>query len=348
MTKQIAFSRQTVEVEKLLSYIDKFKSQKVSVLGDIILDEYTWGTVERVSPEAPIVVVQVERENFKLGGAANVAQNLKELGAEVTLFGVIGDDEAGILLSGILEDSGISGAGLVKDKGRPTTRKTRIVAHGQQVVRVDRESQDPICEEIESRLYDCLATSTPGMNSIVISDYKKGVITPLLSKTLLDLNKKGVTGMGKIPVVVDPKGNNYDWYRGASCVKPNRKEAADVSNIKIRNPQDAILAASSIRDAHDFECVMVTLGEMGLVVVEKDKEPFQLDTIAQEVFDVSGAGDTVSAVFSLALAVGASPIEASILANCAAARVIREIGTAAVRANELKEVLEFWVEHQSV
>jgi len=348
MTKQIALSRQTIDVEKLLSYIDQFSLQKVSVLGDIILDEYTWGTVERVSPEAPIVVVQVERENFKLGGAANVAQNLKELGADVTLFGVIGDDEAGILLSRIIEETGISGVGLVKDNSRPTTRKTRIVAHGQQVVRVDRESQDPISDDIERRLYDGLSDTTPRMNSIVISDYKKGVITPHLGKTLTSLKERGITGMGKIPVVVDPKGKNYDWYRGASCVKPNRKEAAEVSNIKIKSPEDAVLAAGSIRDAHDFECVMVTLGEMGLVVVEKDKEPFQLDTIAQEVFDVSGAGDTVSAVFSLALAVGASPIEASILANCAAARVIREVGTAAVDANELKEVLRFWADHQSL
>ncbi|HMO16511.1 MAG TPA: D-glycero-beta-D-manno-heptose-7-phosphate kinase [Oligoflexia bacterium] len=335
-----------IDTNKLFSYIDQFNSVKISVLGDIILDEYTWGTVDRVSPEAPIVVVNVKEENVKLGGAANVAHNMRKLGAEVHLFGVVGNDDAGNQVSSLLEGIGISDQGLVRDSSRPTTRKTRIIAHSQQVVRVDRENDDPIDSLVEQSLYKKFSELCPKVNSIVISDYKKGVVTSALPEVLVSLRSKGVTGMNKIPVIVDPKGTNYDCYQGASCVKPNKKEATQVSGIKIKTPDDAIRSANQIKEKNDFECVMVTLGEMGLVLVQNDTGSFKLDTIAQEVFDVSGAGDTVSAVFALCLSVGASPVEASVIANCAAARVIREVGTAAVEPDELKEVLSFWNTHQ--
>ncbi len=331
-----------IDVKKLNSYINLFKGVKITVLGDVIVDEYTWGSVDRVSPEAPIVVVHVTNESFRLGGAANVANNLARLGAEVTLCGVVGGDETGKICVEMLAGEGIDPMGVIVDPSRPTTKKTRIIAHSQQVVRVDRELAEPVEADIAESLYSSYTRLTGESKASIVSDYGKGVVTNGLSASLMEMKSSGLIGYGKCPVVVDPKGVNYSPYYGATCIKPNKKEASMVTGLKIKTRSDAIAVAESIRKAGSFEMAMVTLGEMGLVLVKDGKPAFELDTIAQEIFDVSGAGDTVSAVFTLSLAVGALPEEAATLANCAAARVIREVGTATLDCDELKEVVEYW------
>lgn len=331
-----------VDVSKLNSFVDLYKGVKITVLGDIIVDEYIWGNVDRVSPEAPIVVVQVTNESFRLGGAANVANNLAKLGAEVTLCGVVGDDLTGKTCVEMLASEGIDPMGIVIDSGRPTTKKSRIIAHSQQVVRVDREVAEDINPEIQNGLYTSYQKLTASSRASIVSDYGKGVITDRLSHYLGQMKDAGTIGFQKRPVIVDPKGTNYSRYHGATCVKPNKKEASQVTGIKIKTRKDAIDVAEGVRKSGGFDMAMVTLGELGLVLVRENANPFELDTIAQDIFDVSGAGDTVSAVFTLSLAVGASPEESATLANCAAARVIREVGTATLDTDDLKEVVEFW------
>jgi rfaE bifunctional protein kinase chain/domain len=332
--------------DKLCEYVDRFSSASLTVIGDVIVDEYVEGAVNRVSPEAPIVVVDVRRESVRLGGAANVAHNIASLGGEVSLCGVVGDDEGGELCLSMLQDLGVATTHLLKDKERPTTRKTRIIGQSQQIVRIDREVVTPVTGEIAKTLYKGFHQSIHETQGALVADYKKGVITEDLSAVIKAYSKEDTYGLRAKNIIVDPKGNNYENYYGASCIKPNRKEASQISGIPITSRSDAIKAALVIKELGQFESVMITLGELGLVLVEEGKDPFELDTIAQEVFDVSGAGDTVLAVFSLSLAVGASPLEAATIANCAAARVIREVGTAAIEKEDLKEVLQFWEKHK--
>lgn len=331
-----------IDVLKLCSYIDKFKGIRQVVFGDLILDEYVWGTVDRVSPEAPIVVVNVKSESLRLGGAANVANNMSKLGADVTICGVIGEDKIGSTCLDLLASEGIDPLGLVTDAERPTTKKTRVIASSQQIVRVDRESTDAISEEVMTKSLQEFSKVIKHSKGGVISDYGKGVVDNRLSPLLSSLKSSKEIGLNICPIVVDPKGYNYSKYIGATAIKPNKKEATEISGIRIKTRHDACEAANFIKSQGNYDVVMVTLGELGLILLEDNNKTTELDTIAQEVFDVTGAGDTVSAVFTLALSVGASPEEAAILANCAAARVIREIGNATLEPDELKAVVEFW------
>lgn len=335
-----------ISASKLCAYVDAFSDASICVFGDVILDEYIHGSVSRVSPEAPIVVVEVEDESIRLGGAANVAHNIATLGAKVSLCGVLGEDEAASRCINLLEEKRISTDSIVIDPSRPTTRKTRVIGQAQQIVRIDREVSSPVPVTVEEELYGKLTSLFKTSASTLISDYKKGVVTPGLSRFISEASASTEYGFRKRSIIVDPKGNNYAPYYGASCVKPNRKEASEISGVSIKTREDALRAAQVIMDMGNFESVMITLGEMGMVLIERGQEPFELDTIAQEIYDVSGAGDTVLAVFSLSLAVGALPHEAATIANCAAARVIREVGTAAIDPEDLKEVLRFWEKHQ--
>ena len=331
-----------LNISKLCGYVDKFKGVRQVVFGDLILDEYVWGVVERVSPEAPIVVVHVKSESHRLGGAANVANNMSKLGADVTICGVIGDDSVGSICADMLAAEGIDPLGLVTDSTRPTTKKTRIIASSQQIVRVDRETSEEISHEIMNKSLAEFSKVVKQAKGVVISDYGKGVVDQRLSEVLRELKSSKHIGMNICPVLVDPKGYNYSKYIGATCVKPNKKEASEISGIRIKTKEDSFRAASFIKEQGSYDFVLVTLGDLGMVLFE-DKDKFsELETIAQEVFDVTGAGDTVSAVFTLALSVGASPEDAAILANCAAAKVIREVGNATLEPDELKAVVEFW------
>ncbi len=336
----------SVDSDKLCGYVDAFSKARLCVFGDIILDEYVNGEVSRVSPEAPVLVVEVVKESVRLGGAANVAHNIATLGGVVSLCGVLGDDEGGSQCISLLESAGISSEYIVRDSSRPTTKKTRVIGQSQQIVRIDREVTTPVSGDVESRVYTSFRKGISVSNSALVADYRKGVVTKALSEVISETSKSGEYGLRKKSIIVDPKGNDYTWYYNASCVKPNKKEASQISGVTIKTREDALKAARIIKEMGSFESVMITLGDLGMVLLEDQGEPFALDTIAQEVFDVSGAGDTVLAVFALSLAVGALPSEAATIANCAAARVIREVGTAAINPEDLKEVIRFWEKHQ--
>jgi len=327
------------KVSELLSIIEKFKDTPILLVGDLMLDHYVWGKVDRISPEAPVVVVEVTEESERPGGAALVAHNLVQLGAKVYLSGIIGDDGAGRSLASILEALSIDTSALIVDSNRPTTVKTRVIAHSQQVVRVDRENKDPVSGSIGVELAKRIEKLIPKTKALIISDYAKGAITePLFD--LLDIeNQAGRLGFGKYPVVIDPKAPNFSLYRSATVIKPNRAEAAAAANIAIPTRAHALSAGQILLDKWGSEMVLITLGDEGMALVTNNPElpqTVEIDTTAREVFDVSGAGDTVNAVFTLALAVGASPSDAAQLANYAAGLVVAEVGTVAVTAADLR------------
>ena len=323
--------------ERLLSLIDKFQNTPILLVGDMMLDHYVWGKVERISPEAPVVVVQVTEESERPGGAALVAHNLVQLGAKVYLGGFIGEDSSGLALKNLLENLGINTDALIVDPERPTTVKTRVIAHSQQVVRVDREKVGTVSGELGVELSKRLAQVMPDTKAMVVSDYAKGAVT----ETLFDLldEKKSQLGFGKYPVVIDPKAPNFSLYRNATVIKPNRAEAARAANMEIPSRAHAISAGEILLRRWGCEIVLITLGEDGMVLVSNSPglpSTVEIDTTAREVFDVSGAGDTVNAVFTLALATGAEPGDAARLANYAAGLVVAEVGTVAVTAQDLR------------
>jgi len=323
--------------ERLLSLIDAFQDTPILLVGDMMLDHYVWGKVERISPEAPVVVVQVTEESERPGGAALVAHNLVQLGAKVYLGGFIGEDSSGLALKNLLENLGINTDALIVDPERPTTVKTRVIAHSQQVVRVDREKVGTVSGELGVELSKRLAQVMPDTKAMVVSDYAKGAVT----ETLFDLldEKKSQLGFGKYPVVIDPKAPNFSLYRNATVIKPNRAEAARAANMEIPSRAHAISAGEILLRRWGCEIVLITLGEDGMVLVSNSPglpSTVEIDTTAREVFDVSGAGDTVNAVFTLALATGAEPGDAARLANYAAGLVVAEVGTVAVTAQDLR------------
>ncbi len=323
----------------LLNLIDSFKDTPILLVGDVMLDHYVWGKVERISPEAPVVVVQVTEESHRPGGAALVAHNLVQLGAKVYLGGFIGDDQAGGSLRTLLDGLNIDTSALIVDSTRPTTVKTRVIAHSQQVVRVDREENRPIAGQLGVELAARIAELMPKTKALVISDYAKGTITEPLFDLLDESAAQGKLGYGKYPVVIDPKAPNFSLYRHATVIKPNRAEAARAANMEIPTRAHALSAGEVLLDRWGCEIVLITMGEEGMALIgnRPDLPHFtEIDTVARDVFDVSGAGDTVNAVFTLALAVGASPSDAAMLANYAAGLVVAEVGTVAVTAKDLR------------
>ena len=340
-------SRQQMDQEKetseLLRIVERFNGTPVVVLGDLIVDHYIWGKVERISPEAPVVVVQVREENHRPGGAANVANNLVALGANVSMLGAVGDDESGKTLVRMLEKLGMNTEGVLVDPSRPTTLKTRVIAHAQQIVRVDREDTRPLDAKFQEAFGSRLQSALAHTRGVILSDYAKGAVGAHVFGRIKLAYEEGVLGYGTIPVLVDPKAPNFTLYSRSTIVKPNRKEAEEASGMHIRTRADAIVAGRALLDAWNTEMVLITLGEMGMVLVSKVKgadEDVEIDTVARDVFDVSGAGDTVSAVFLLALSVKATPRQAAMLANYAAGIVVGEIGTATVNTTELQNAIQ--------
>lgn len=329
------------DTAELLAIIDRFAGARIAVVGDLILDRYVWGDVDRISPEAPVVVVSVNRESQSLGGAANVAHNLVGLGAQVSLAGVAADDDHGRLLLRLLEERGIDASGIVMAQDRSTTVKTRVIAAVQQVVRIDRETSDPIEQSAAEELRARVDALLPKTSALIVSDYAKGVITPSFLTYLAEQTARGIFGLGKIPLIIDPKDRNFGNYRGATIVKPNRKEAQAASGMTIKSRADGARAAQALCTRWESDMVLVTLGAEGMVLERKDQpgQGFAVDTHARDVFDVSGAGDTVAAVLSLALAVGAPPPQAATLANFAAGIVVGMVGAVAVPIERLREVV---------
>jgi D-glycero-beta-D-manno-heptose-7-phosphate kinase len=306
--------------------------RRIVVFGDVMLDEFVWGDVSRISPEAPVPVVDIRRESVRLGGAANVLANLNALGARASVVGVVGRDRAGERLLAALEEAGAlnSHAGLVTDENRPTTLKTRIIAHNQLVVRADRERRTPVSAATEDRLIAALIAALPEADAFVVSDYDKGAVTPRILREILPrATKRG------IPVLVDPKIRNFDAYRPATLVTPNHHEALRLTNTEDDSDAGVAHAARLIRERLNCESVLITRGEHGMMLLERDAAPVYVATVAREVYDVTGAGDTVIATLAAALAARASLVEAAALANHAAGIVVAKLGTATASADEL-------------
>ncbi len=313
--------------------IDKLSGRRLAVIGDSMVDRFLWGRVDRISPEAPVPVVRVEQETVKLGGAANVAANIRALGAEAFLFGICGPDEAGRQLRGLLHERGIDDSGLLECPSRPTTIKTRIIAHNQQVVRADREEDAPIGEALVGQLSACL-TATGPFDGIIFSDYGKGVLTDAALGLFIAAGRKA-----GVPMVVDPKKGDFSQYHGVTSLTPNQKEAEQACALPIVDGESLALAGSRLLERTAAEAVLITRGEHGMALFHQDGRDGHLATRATTVFDVTGAGDTVIAVYTAALSAGAEFLDAAQLANHAAGLAVRELGTAAITADQLRTAL---------
>jgi D-beta-D-heptose 7-phosphate kinase/D-beta-D-heptose 1-phosphate adenosyltransferase len=310
---------------------------RILVIGDVMLDQFIWGSVARISPEAPVPVVDFERESTMPGGAANVARNLTALSAHAELFGVMGKDHAGKELKRLLQSHDIGCSGLIVSDARRTSLKTRIVAHTQQVVRIDRETRDGLAPGLTRRLLGSLAGVLESSRAVIVGDYGKGVVT----QALLD-DLKRVCRNFSIWLSLDPKPVHQLSLSGLSLITPNRKETFELAHLadetRNANPladQNLMRAAEKLLNELRPAVLLITLGELGMLLCQRDHKPVHIPTVAREVFDVSGAGDTVIAAFTLAIAGGASPLEAAILSNHAAAIVVGKIGTATVTPEEL-------------
>jgi len=316
-------------VGKYKDIIAGFAGLRLGVVGDSMVDRFLWGRVDRISPEAPVPVVRLERETIKLGGAANVAANIRALDADVVLCGLWGRDEAADQMGQLLNDRGIEAAGMVASD-RPTTIKTRIIAHNQQVVRADREDDGPVVQELLDQLIDHLVKAGP-FDGLILSDYGKGVLTDAALAAFI-----GQARSAGMPVVVDPKKGDYSQYRGVTSLTPNQKEAAQACALVIEEPGNLARAGQALLDRTEAEAVLITRGEHGMALFQKDGDEHHLPTEATTVYDVTGAGDTVIAVYTTALAGGATYADAAALANHAAGVAVRELGTAAVTAEQLQ------------
>jgi D-glycero-beta-D-manno-heptose-7-phosphate kinase len=306
------------------------RERNVVVLGDVMLDEFVWGDVTRISPEAPVPVVDVRRESIHLGGAANVLANLIALGARGGVVGVIGNDDAGKRLrNGLRELGADADDNLIADETRPSTIKTRIIAHSQLVVRADRESRTPVNSQIEDQIVDRLKDALRDADAFVVSDYDKGVVTPRILGEILPFAYE------RVPVLIDPKMRNFNYYRPATLVTPNHHEALRMSDSEDHSDNGSHYAATAIREKLGCDAVLITRGDRGMMLLERDGEPVYVKTAAREVYDVTGAGDTVIAALAAALAAGTSMFEAATLANHAAGIVVGKVGTATATADEL-------------
>lgn len=314
--------------------VSSFPSRRLAVIGDSMVDRFLWGKVDRISPEAPVPVVKLEKETRKLGGAANVAANIRALGAEVVLFGINGVDEAGVWMSELLAEHGIDDGGMVITADRPTTIKTRIIAHNQQVVRTDREDDSPVSAAFTAQLLERLQSMGP-FDGYVLSDYGKGVLTDEALKQCIAAAR--ATGS---PIIVDPKKGDYSQYRGVTSLTPNQKEAEQACALAITNEESLTRAGTALLQRTDSEAVLITRGEHGMALFEKDGKQHHLPTEASHVYDVTGAGDTVIAVYTTALASGVDFATAASMANHAAGVAVRELGTVAVTADQLRDALQ--------
>ena len=316
------------------SILNKFGGVRVLIVGDVMLDRYLWGTVSRISPEAPVPVVRLERVTETAGGAGNVAANAAALGAGAFLVGVIGADEAGLALPRILAANSVSSNYLVKFENRPTTCKTRVVAHSQQLVRIDDEDSTGLDDGQAEIVYRKILELLPMIDVVVLSDYAKGCLCErVLAETI-----KAAGSYGK-SVLIDPKGQNYARYRGATLLTPNKHEAAAASGIEITDDDSCKKAGEKILAEVELESLLITLGEDGMRLFQKNRDSQHFPTMARKVYDVTGAGDTVIATLAAALGTGAELPVAAQLANAAAGIAVERVGTSAVSLELLRQVI---------
>lgn len=328
----------TRTIAGLTRHVDQFGSRGVLVVGDVMLDEYVSGSVNRISPEAPVAVVDVRETEHRLGGAANVTNNVRALGAHAFLAGVIGEDGMGRMMRERIAATGVDDSAVVVDATRPTSVKTRVIAQKQQIVRYDRESRAPIAADVARRLMERITAILPKVQTVVLSDYAKGVLSPELVASVI-----AACRAAKKPVLVDPKTRNFESYKGATVITPNYKEACEaaslVAGIHVDGQADLERAAHTLIGKMGIESLVVTKGEDGMYVFTPGSAPLHIPTAARDVYDVSGAGDTVVATLALALAAGAPLTEAAMLANHAAGVVVGKFGTATVDTDELRRAL---------
>lgn len=309
---------------------NNFEGKRIAIIGDMMLDGYFWGDVKRISPEAPVPVLEVGEEFFRFGGAANVALNIAALGGIPIPIGVIGDDNYGAIFSSLLNDSKISADGILIDESRPTTTKTRVIADSQHVVRIDKESKEYLNSKMEGKIFDYVKKNISDLDGIILQDYNKGVLTEsLIIKIINEANEK------KKLITVDPKFENFWNYENVTVFKPNRKEAEEKLGLKITSSKDVSFAGNRLLEKLNAQYVLLTLGEEGIAVFNKDKEEKRMPTKARKVADVSGAGDTVISTLTLSLAAGADILEASYLANYAGGIVCGEVGIVPVDKEKL-------------
>lgn len=318
--------------QRLNAIFDAMPSKNILTIGDIMLDEYIWGTVDRISPEAPVPVVDVRDETFRLGGAGNVVRNIRSLGAGVELFSVIGGDRQGETICGLLADEGVDAGSLVVDKKRRTIVKTRIIANTQQVVRIDKEDRDHISEGDKDRLFSLVKKKMAKADAVILSDYGKGLLSVgLIAGVIEEAGGKGLL------VSVDPKERNFPHYKDAGIITPNKKELAFGAGMEITSEADLIEAAGRIFDMLGCRMILATRGAEGMSLFESRKKVTHIPTAAKMVFDVTGAGDTVISVFTLASASGATPAEAAAISNVAAGIVVGEVGAATAGFDALRQ-----------
>jgi len=322
--------------EPLRTAISRFNQANILVIGDIIVDHFIWGSVSRISPEAPVPVVNVTRENLLMGGAANVLHNIYAMGANATLCGIVGDDPMGDHLLNLLSALPSPTGGVIRTKDRPTTLKTRIIAQNQQVVRFDREKSAPLPAEQVRELIAFIDANLHSYQAIIISDYNKGIISPMFME---HLRERLTAGNHTVPIIVDPKPGNPERFRGATLLTPNNHEAELLSGISIVDQGSLTRAAEAILEDLDTEAILITRGEAGMALLEKNKAIVTIPTVAKEVYDVTGAGDTVIATLALGLACGLDFVQAATLANHAAGIVVGKLGTATASTAELLQVI---------
>jgi D-glycero-beta-D-manno-heptose-7-phosphate kinase len=324
----------TLSAARTRSLLKAMRGRRVLVLGDVMLDQFLWGRVARLSPEAPVPVVEIASETFHLGGAANVAASVRALGGEAVVAGVIGDDDPGARVRAALAEAGIEDA-LSVAEGRPTTVKTRIIAHHQQVVRADREMSDAVAGTLERALLESVRAALPSCLALILSDYHKGVITAAVVRSVVALaRRRGV------PVLVDPKVAHFGFYRRVSLVTPNQLEAEQATGVRIRGEDDVRIAGERILRRLRCDAALITRGEQGMSLFEPGRQPLHIPTAARAVFDVTGAGDTVIATIGLARCARASLAVAARLANLAAGVVVAKVGTATAAPEEVVAAAE--------
>ncbi|MBC8184659.1 D-glycero-beta-D-manno-heptose-7-phosphate kinase [candidate division KSB1 bacterium] len=317
--------------ERLNSFFDCFKDKKILVVGDLMLDRYVEGTVNRISPEAPVPVVEVKTEFTRMGGAANVAYNLYSLKAIPILIGIVGEDDTGKVLTGLMHNLNFPTEHLLISEQRPTVVKTRIIADDQHIVRADRESKSPIDKELAEKVINTVEKTIDQADAVIIQDYNKGLLTAGIITRVIEIAKRHQ----KI-ITVDPKFDNFFQYKSVTLFKPNRKETEQALGIRIDSVQDVENACKLLLNRLNCDSVLITLGEEGMCLVESNGDVFRVETKARKVHDVSGAGDTVISTLTLALSCGANLKEATTLANYSAGAVCGEVGVVPITPDKLK------------
>ena len=326
--------KNSISKKRALEIIDRFHRSKVLVVGDIMVDQFIWGKVSRISPEAPVPVVQVTSENLLLGGCANVLNNVFSMGGKVAISGIIGSDSMGTWLIDTLQKMNIDTAGVIVERERPTIVKTRIIAHHQQVVRFDREDKRAVAQDSLQKIIAYIQSTENDLGAVIISDYNKGVFSQNLIEKIQEItSKRGII------LCIDPKQSDFSLYRGCDLITPNRQETERALGREIETRDDLIQGGSTLIRDFGFKALLVTMGEEGMTLFEHNGAITHIPAVAREVFDVTGAGDTVIGVFALCVAAGATSKEAAVLANHAAGIAVGKVGTAPVYRDDLKKAL---------